>query len=85
MADKVQESLKDEKFGIGQRADGSIDTFPLSELPARAKKDKEEADAQEFAFQQAQEGFPEEADDLSDLDEVDELFGGKAKPAKSLL
>ena len=49
-------------WGIGETADGDIDTFPLSELPARAA---------EFRAQWEGETEP---DELSDLGEIEKLF-----------
>lgn len=67
MADKpddgfTHESFKDDGFGIGQKADGKLDTFPLSELAAKLK----ERDEQEAVINGAVEQFQAdpEPDDL---------------------
>jgi len=40
----IQESFKDDGIGIGQRADGTLDTFQLSELAEKIReRDREEA------------------------------------------
>lgn len=55
--------------GIGQNADGGIDSFPLSELQKRtAERDSQEA-ATQHAMDQSDEGFPPEPEeDFEDLD-----------------
>lgn len=77
------ESFEDSGVGIGQTADGRIESFPASELPARtAQRDSEDA-ATAYAMEQSEEGFPEPADqtpeddDLSDLDDLDALLAEK--------
>lgn len=76
MSEPKKTSLTDTSFGIGQMADGSIDTFPLSELPARtAARDREE-EATDYAIAQSQLGFPGDDDDLSDLDDIAKVLGG---------
>jgi hypothetical protein len=40
----VHESFKGDGFGIGQGADGKLDTFPLSELDAKLRE-RDEAEA----------------------------------------
>jgi uncharacterized protein YaiL (DUF2058 family) len=70
------ESMEDGKFGIGQNADGSFNSFPLSELPQKvAERDSDEAAAQ-HALEQSEQGFPEEddTDDVSDLDDIEDLL-----------
>jgi len=66
-------SLENGDFGIGQRTDGTIDTFPAEELPARLAAQREEEAAISFAIEQSENGFPDEAEqtDISDLDELD--------------
>lgn len=40
----IHESFKDDGIGIGQRHDGTLNTFPLSELPRMLReRDEEEA------------------------------------------
>jgi hypothetical protein len=66
MADKktddgfTHESFKDDGFGIGQKADGKLDTFPLSELAAKLK----ERDEQEGILAGAMAELDGEEDDL---------------------
>lgn len=53
----------------GEMADGTIDTFPLAELPQR------------LAEFRALEHAATDDDDLSDLDDIEKLFGvGENKP-----
>ena len=60
---------KDHEYGIGERTDGTVDTFPLSELPAR------------LAEWRAQQAAEDEPDELSDLGDVEKLFKPEEKPA----
>lgn len=54
-------SFTDTSFGIGQRADGTIDVFPESELAARiAQRDAQDA-AIDHAIEQSEQGFPGDA------------------------
>jgi uncharacterized protein YaiL (DUF2058 family) len=69
-------SFEDSGIGIGQNADGKIETFPASELAERvAQRDADEA-ATEYAIEQSEQGFPEEddTDDVSDLDDIEDLL-----------
>ena len=59
--DKPLRSESDDPWGVGQRADGTIDVFDEGELPAR----RAARDAEEAAF--ADVG--DDPDDLSDLDD----------------
>jgi|GEM_PF-1968222 len=69
-------SMTDLTFGIGQMTDGSIDSFPLSELPARAAKRNAEEEASAYAMAQSELGFPgDDEDDLSDLPEIARVLG----------
>ncbi len=80
MADKDRHiSFEDSGVGIGQNADGSFDTFPLKDLPARVAARTAQEEADEYAYRQSEEGFPDEddfeddLDDISDLDDEDEF------------
>lgn len=67
-------SFEDVSFGIGQKADGTIDVFPASELAARiAARDADEA-ATTYAIEDA-ELQDDDVGDLGDLDELGELLG----------
>lgn len=65
--DDTHESFKDSGKAIGQKADGTLDIFDLSELPARiAERDRQEA---AWAAAMAGDGADdddEEGDDISD-------------------
>jgi hypothetical protein len=71
---KKETSLTDLTFGIGQMADGSIDSFPLSELASRAAKRDAEEEATDYAMAQSELGFPGEEDDLSDLKDLEKVL-----------
>jgi hypothetical protein len=69
-------SLNNGEFGMGQNADGTFNTFPLSELNERvAARDREEQ-ADDFAFEQSENGFKDPfLDDVGDDDDDDEDIG----------
>lgn len=78
--DDPHNSFRDTAFGIGQRADGTIDTFPLSQLAERTKaRDAEEEESAEDVMKRADKqqqaeiaALESEADgdvDVSDLDD----------------
>lgn len=57
---KEFEGLADLTWGIGETADGTINTFPLSELNARTQaRDREEKTAEEMLL----EPWPEDEDE----------------------
>lgn len=62
------DSFKDDGFGIGQKADGKLDTFPLSELAAKLK----ERDEQEGILSGALDELDGEEDDLREAYEATE-------------
>lgn len=69
-------SFEDISVGIGQNADGTITSFPLSELPERQAALREQEESTTYAMEQMENGFPDEQeDDLSDLDDLDEVLG----------
>jgi hypothetical protein len=73
MAEKFENnSMKVGKIGIGQNADGTFNSFPLSELEERTAARKQQEEATEYAAKQLQEGFPPEDDDEPESDEDDE-------------
>jgi hypothetical protein len=53
---------KDQDYGVGEQADGTVDVFPAADL------------AQRMAELRAMEKAATEPDDLSDLDEIEDLF-----------
>jgi hypothetical protein len=72
-------SFEDTSLGIGQNADGTFNSFPLSELPQQVAKTKSEQEATSYAIEQSESGYPgEEDDDLSDLDDLDDILAEKA-------
>lgn len=72
--DDFHGSFQDIGIGIGQTADGSIATFPLSELAERtAARDRDEAAAQ-YAIDQSEKGFPDE-DGAAELDDKADTTG----------
>jgi hypothetical protein len=66
---KENRAKADHEYGIGEMVDGTIDTFPPEELPAR------------WAELQEMERAATGEDDLSDLDDIAEMFGNKAERA----
>jgi hypothetical protein len=80
------ESFEDLEFGIGEKADGTLDIFPKSELPARLAAQKAQHEANEYAMKQV---FPDDQDldleslDVRELDEIIAAMGGDAQDAKS--
>jgi hypothetical protein len=65
--DDPKTALMSTQFGMGQLADGSFDTFPLSELAARvAARDADEAALQREIDMAAQ--GEADLEDVSDLD-----------------
>lgn len=78
MADKDKhESFDDSKVGIGQNDDGSFNSFPASDLPAKLAERASDEEATDHAVEQSEQGFPDEVDpaDMDDLDDLDELMG----------
>ena len=60
--------MESDKFGIGQRSDGTLDIFPPSELRERLAKQRSEEEAAQYAIDQMEKGFPgEDVEDFSDL------------------
>lgn len=76
MADPRREQSADfartlgEGPGVGQGADGTFDSFPLADLPAKtAERDGDDA-ATGYAMEQSDEGFPPEPEeDFADLED----------------
>lgn len=69
-------SFEDTSLGIGENADGTFNSFPLSDLPKHIAKTKGDEEATTYAIEQSESGYPgEEDDDLSDLDELDDILG----------
>lgn len=62
-------SFEDTSFGIGQNTDGSFNIFPKSELPERLAQIESEEEATSHAIEESEGG-----DDISDLDDLDELL-----------
>lgn len=62
-------SLNNDHFGMGENADGSFETFPLSQLAKRtAERDRQDA-ADQYALEQSENGFADPfLEDDSDLD-----------------
>lgn len=70
--DNPRASLEDTKYGIGQRADGTVDIFPASELPARIAAERSQDEAVTYAMQQSSDGFPDEPeDDGTEIDQAE--------------
>ena len=67
-------SFEDVSFGIGQKADGTIDVFPASELAARIAERDSTEDATTYAIEDA-ELQDDDVGDIGDLDALGDLLG----------
>jgi hypothetical protein len=71
--DDFHGSFADLSYGVGQKADGTIDTFPASELAARIAARDADEEATTYAIEDS-ELQDDDLGDLGDLDELDDLL-----------
>jgi hypothetical protein len=72
-------SLNNDAYGIGQLADGSFNIFPADELAERIAARDSQEQADDFAFEQSENGFKDPfLDDVGDDDDDDEDIGSSS-------
>jgi hypothetical protein len=69
-------SFSDLEWKLGMKEDGSLNSFPIEELAERTRKRQEAEDKMNEAIRDQQAD-----DDLSGIDDIDELFGDQAEPS----
>jgi hypothetical protein len=69
-------SLNNDAYGIGEMSDGTFNIFPASELAERVVARDSQEQADDFAFEQSENGFKDPfLDDVGDDDGDDEDDG----------